>query len=70
MKNHRPYFVPEVATFTRFLSRFVPKVAFSFFLRQFYDFTFSLKFLLLQPSSPSKKSTFVLNLWLFHWKNK
>ena len=42
--------------------------AFSFFSRQFYDFAFLLKFLLFQPRSSSKKSTFTLNFWLFHWK--
>ena len=29
---------------------------------------FLLKFLLFQPKRPSKKSTFVLNFWLFHWE--
>ena len=44
MKINCPNFVPKVTVFTKFLSRLVRTVAFSFFSRQFFDFAFLLKF--------------------------
>ena len=68
MKIHCPNFVSKVVVFTKVLSRFVPNSCLFLLFKAILRLRFSVEILLFQPKSPSKKSTFVFNFWLFHRK--
>ena len=69
MKICCPNFVPKSGCLYHFSVKVCPKQSpFPSFQGNFRTLLFLLKFLLFQPRSPSKMSTFALNFWLFHWK--
>ena len=69
MKIHCPNFVPKSGCFYQISVKVCPKqLPFPSFQGNFMTWLFLLKFLFFQARNPSKKSTFVLNFWLFYGK--
>ena len=68
MKIHCPNLVPKSGCFYQISVKVCPKqFPFPSFQGNFTTL-YKKNFLLFQPRSPSKKSTVVLNFWLFHRK--